>query len=490
MVLPSGRKTPSQPWVAARPGRLAEAASARPHPSLSPPALPADVAVMLAIPALTLADLLLHWRWAVWAVALVTLVFIARHVHHVARAMRRTAFVLVVVAAALLPLLSSPVEALERGVRIGALIASLLVTINLLSRAVTRVARVRELLADLHGVAPRSRYSVLSVASQFFGGLLGLAGIALMMEAAAQQEGMDAREKLSSFSAITRGYAALSLWSPMYSNMSIVLAMYEGAHWAGVLPVALAVTALFITLGIVMERLSGQARPAPASVVTAKALVRQGWPVLLGMLGFLAFMVLASRGLGLPIAAVIIAGAPIAAWLVNARMLGDPRPAWGAAARQVALDMSSFRGMAGEVTMFMASGCAGTVIGGAIPPAWTAAIGAAVAGSPALACLTVSATIVLLSAAALHPMLSAVIVGASLGPAQLGLAVLAHLSAVLVGWSLAIIVTPFSVLSALASRWSGIPVLVISLRANAVFVLLALALSAGLLGLLSRLMPA
>ena len=99
----------------------------------------------------------------------------------------------------------------------------------------------------------------------------------------------------------------------------------------------------------------------------------------------------------------------------------------------------------------------------------------------------VSAAIVLLSAGALHPMLSAVIVGASLGPAQLGLPVLPHLSAVLVGWSLAIIVTPFSVVSTLASRWSGIPVLAISFRANAVFVLLALASSAGLLGLLARL---
>jgi hypothetical protein len=44
------------------------------------------------------------------------------------------------------------------------------------------------------------------------------------------------------------------------------------------------------------------------------------------------------------------------------------------------------------------------------------------------------------------------------------------------------------VVSALASRWSGIPVLVISLRANAVFVLLALGSSATLLGLLARLM--
>lgn len=457
------------------------------QPRTPPPSVTVDVALMCAIPVLTLVDLLSAIRWTLWCIALVTAAFIVRQAGHVSMPVRRTSALLALVTALLLPMLPDPGAALGRGVRIGALIASLLVTINLLSRAAARVPRVRVLLESLHHVSPSRRYGTLSLASQFFGGFLGLAGIAMMMESAAGQKKVGYREKLSSFSAVTRGYAALSLWSPMYSNMSIVLAMYEGAHWAGVLPVALVVTTLFIVLGVVLDRLSGAHRhaQADASAVTAKELVHQGWPVLLGMLGFLSFMLLTSRGLGLPISAVIIAGAPVAAWLLNAHLHGGGAPAYGTAARQVLLDMTSFRVMAGEVMMFMASGCAGIVIGSAIPNAWTATIAAAVAGSPALACLTVSGAIVLMSASALHPMLSAVIVGASLGPVQLGLPVLAHLSAVLVGWSLAIIVTPFSVVSALASRWSGIPVLVISLRANATFVLLALGLSACMLGLLA-----
>lgn len=448
-----------------------------------------DVGVMITIPALTLADLLLPMRWTVWGIALATVVFIARQARHVAPQVRRTSAALVAVTAVLLPLLPTPGAALQQGIRIGSLIASLLVTINLLSRAAARVPRVRDLLEKLYHVPPSRRYGVISLTSQFFGGLLGLAGIAMMMETAARQKNLSYQDKLSSFSAVTRGYAALSLWSPMYSNMSIVLAMYEGAHWAGVLPVALAVTALFLVLGITLDKLFGSHRHArvQASAVSATELVREGWPVLLGMFGFLSFMVLTSRGLGLPISAVIIATAPAAAWLLNAHLHGGIA-AYGMATRQLTLDMSSFRGMSGEVMMFMASGCAGTVIGSAIPAAWTAAIGAAVAGSPALACLTISSAIVLMSAGALHPMLSAVIVGASLDPAQLGLPVLAHLTAVLVGWGLAIIVTPFSVVSALASRWSGIPVFMISFGANAIFVLLALGTSASMLGLLVRLM--
>jgi hypothetical protein len=444
--------------------------------------------VMIAIPALTLADLLLPMLWTVAAIAAASVLFIVRQACHVAPQVRRTSLALVAVTAVLLPLLPAPAASLQQGIRIGSLIASLLITINLLSRAAARIPRVRDLLEKLHHVQPSNRYGVISVASQFFGGLLGLAGIAMMMETAARQDRLSYQDKLSSFSAVTRGYAALSLWSPMYSNMSIVLAMYEGANWVSVLPVALAVTALFLVLGICLDKLYGSHRHAQVErcVVSATELVREGWPVLLGMFGFLSFMVLTSRGLELPISAVIIATAPFVAWLLNVQLHGGIA-AYGSATRQLTLDMSSFRGMAGEVMMFMASGCAGTVIGSAIPGTWTAAIGATVGGSPALACLTVSSAIVLMSAGALHPMLSAVIVGASLDPAQLGLPVLAHLTAVLVGWGLAIIVTPFSVVSALASRWSGIPVVTISFRANFVFVLLALSTSAAMLGLLVRL---
>jgi hypothetical protein len=84
-------------------------------------------------------------------------------------------------------------------------------------------------------------------------------------------------------------------------------------------------------------------------------------------------------------------------------------------------------------------------------------------------------------------MLSAVLVASSFSPALLGLPVPSHLCAVLVGWGLAIIVTPFSVLSLMASRASGIPILVISLRSNVLFVATSALVSALILGGLARL---
>lgn len=443
------------------------------------------MAVIAAIPLLTLVDLLRQPHWGPWAMLAAMAVFVAMQIGRVTPGVRRTCLLLALITAALLPGLADPLPMLQRGIRIGGLIASLLVAVNLLSCAASRVPRVRRVLGSLYRLPAGQRYFGLSVASQFFGGLLGLAGIAMMMEAAARQDEFDARQKTSSFAAIARGYSALSLWSPMYSNMGIVLGLYPGANWALVLPVALAVTALFILLGTVLDRFTRSA--SGESGHRSGELWCQGWPVILGMLGFLGFMLVTSRGLDLPIAAVIIAAAPLAAWAVNAWLLRTPWPALGAGARQVVTDVAGFRAMAGEVLMFLASGCAGTVIGNAVPSAWIAVIGQAVTGSPGLASLTVSAAIVLMSATAIHPMLSAVIIGSSLSPEQVGLPLLVHLTAVLVGWGLAIIVTPFSVLSLMASRWSGVHVLVISLRANAGFVLLALAASALLLGLMAKL---
>ncbi len=447
-----------------------------------------------AIPALTLIDQFARTPWSGGALMAALLLFLFAQRAHISPGVRRTSLLLAAVSMLLLPALERPWPAIEQGVRIGGLIASLLVSVNLLSRAVGRVARVRAVLRDLFRGPRASRYLRLSVASQFFGGLLGLAGIAMLMEAAASQDGDGAADQLSAFCAIARGYSALSLWSPLYSNMSIVLGLYAGATWTGMLPLALGVTALFIALGTAMDALSrrhlrGAAAPGeadPPGEVAAHALWRAGGPLVLAMLGFMALLVVLSHGLRWPITAVIIAVTPLGAWLVNAHIGERGARGLGTGARLLRADLAGFRAMSSEVLMFLASGCAGTVIAGAIPAAWTDQVGAWVAGAPVLACFALSALIVALCAAAIHPMLCAVIVGASLSPATLGLPLPIHLTALLVGWGLAITITPFSVLSLMASRWSGVPVLTISLRANAGFVALALLVSSLALGGLAR----
>lgn len=445
--------------------------------------------LMLAILVLALVDAAQRTPgWPLAGLAGASALFLALEGRHASAAVRRSSLVLVAITLCLLPWIDAPLQALQRGVRIGGLIASLLVTVNLLSRVALRMPQVRAVVGGLYRLPAQRRYLGLTVASQFFGGLLGLAGIAMMMEMAAREADLTGAEKLSAFSAIARGYAAVSLWSPIYSNMGIALALYGGLDWVGVLPYVLAVSALLMGLGLLVEhcgRRGPAAEPANAPqqpVLHEAALLRLALPVLAAMLCFLGFMVLASRLLALPISSVIIASTPVAAWVLSVALAAPGHQRLAQGTRMLGKDFLGFRTMVGEVMMFFASGCAGTVIASAIPAAWTDTVGLWVAGAPVLGCLFVSGAIVLLSATAIHPMLSAVLVGSSFSPLLLGLPLVAHLCALLTGWGLAIIVTPFSVLSLMASRHSGIPILTISLRANLSFVLLAIAVSALLLG--------
>lgn len=456
-----------------------------------------------AIPLFTLLDLALQNAWTASLTGAACAVLVSLNARYIARPLLLTSVLLIVVSTLLLPMLDSPWAVLQKGLRMGALVASLLVSTALLSRAVTRVDRVRCMMDDLFRGAPNGRYPRLSIATQLYGGLLGLTGITMLMESAAQQRGFTHAEKLSSFCAISRGYASVSLWSPMYSNLSIVLGLYAGTQWLPLLPAALLVSVLFMLVGMLLDysyhRRAGLRVPVPtmtsarksvadcaSALVARQSLARQRtWPVLLAMLTFLLMILGISHFSATPISAVIIVGAPLAAFLIHSCISRVTDRPIAAAGQHIYDDLSAFKLMSGEVLMFLASGCAGTVIAATIPQHWISGVASLIGPSPSLTYLLLSTLIVILSTAAIHPMLSAVIVGSTLTPSLLGTPLVPHLSAVLAGWALAIILSPYSVISALANRWSGIPIVSVSLCANALYALLALGVSATVLGWLT-----
>lgn len=351
---------------------------------------------MVTIPLLTLLDLLTDWRWPLWLVALACIVFIALERRHASEGIRRTSAALIVITVCLLPLVETPGANLMRGVQIGGLIASLLMTINLLSRAALRVGLVRDVMSRLFQVHGRQRYASLSVASQFFGGLLGLAGIAMMMEMASQVTQATQDEKIASFAAISRGYAAVSLWSPMYSNISILLALYQGPDWISVLPLAVLISLSILALGIGLDAWAGKYPRGQGKSTHSQRLpelVLMALPLIVCMLGFLAFVIGVSRHAGMPVSAVIIIFAPIAAWCLN-MTFGAEKIEVIEGTRLLVKDYGSFKSMVGEVMLFVVSGCAGTVIANAIPMVWTSFIGGTLTPFPILGSLFLTAGVV------------------------------------------------------------------------------------------------
>ena len=136
-------------------------------------------ATAAAIPMLTVADLLLHHRITVAMLAIGCLIFLLFQHQQVAIGLRRTSILLTLLMGVLLPIIDRPAQALESGVRIGGLIASLLISVNLLSRASLRVPRMRMVIANLFALPCSQRPLALGVATQFLGGFLGLAGLSI-----------------------------------------------------------------------------------------------------------------------------------------------------------------------------------------------------------------------------------------------------------------------------------------------------------------------
>lgn len=132
-----------------------------------------DGAVLVGIPLFTLVDMLLRSSGSAALVAAACMIFLWKYVHRASAAVQRTSLALLGITAFLVPVIQQPVEALEKGLRIGALIASLLISVSLLSRASLRVPRMRKVVQDIFALPRRQRPLAIGVATQFLGGFWG-----------------------------------------------------------------------------------------------------------------------------------------------------------------------------------------------------------------------------------------------------------------------------------------------------------------------------
>jgi hypothetical protein len=453
----------------------------------NPAFLSASRCSMAAIPVLAVLHGAFHLHWALWAASAAAIWFVAAERGSITTTILRVCGVLFVATAMAAPFAKQPLASLERGLQIGVLIGSLVLTTNLLARAAVRSAAIKRLLTRILASAASGQQLRLGVASHASGAMLGLAGIAMMMDLASCETGQTTKQRSATFVTMTRGYAAASLWSPMFSNISVATALYPGVSAWTVLPLGLLIGMVVTLLGAALLPRIKAAHDTPASDPSPQAMgMLQAAPAIIAMAAYLALTIALSWAAGIPISAAILVLAPVAAWLVGAGLA--PRGNRFACASKAWLqDFQGLHVHAGDVLLFLVSGCAGAIIADAIAGGWVLAVGQLVATRPVIACLLVMVGTIVLSCAAIHPILSAVLVATCLPPQVVGLPPFAHLAAVLVGWSMGVTLTPFSVVSVMASRLSGIALLGISLRANLAFVTTSVLGAALLLGHLAAL---
>jgi hypothetical protein len=372
--------------------------------------------------------------------------------------LRTTSFILFIIAGLALPFARAPVAALERGVFIAALLISVTSSVMLIARCAMQSHRIGFIGAGLRERQGTRRYLSFTLASQFFSGILGLAGANLMYIMAAPSTEGKSESRTATVVAVGRGFAAASCWSPVFGNMAILLALYPTLSWLEVFPVGLALGQVTIVVGALMN-LAALSRlplaPVPASLTPMSTLLRSSLPLLISLLALLGLIMTASWLLHIVISAAIVLLAPLVSLLFYATTgRAGHRVADGVAGLGRA--MENFGALASEALLFMAAGCAGSVLADAIPAAWIAAIGAALSGHQFFGLAFLVAAIIVTSLAGVHPVLSAVFLASSLPPPVLGLPPITHMAAILAGWGLSANMTPFSVVSLTASRYAGI----------------------------------
>jgi len=437
-------------------------------------------ALLPVVAALTVWNLVHPAPAAVIVAGALTLLLIVRQWHRVVPQMRMLGLLLGALALLALPFSPTPGASLLRGIGIGILMASLVSAVSLLARVALRSRQIDVVTAYLLARGTRSRYLLFSIACQLFAGMLGLAGAQLMMSMAAQDDSAAPDDRLAMFLAITRGFSSATLWSPMFSNAAVLLVLYPGLTWFAMLPLGIALAAACVAIGQVLDRWRLRKRPAEPEADPGLPVWGALATLLVPMSAFLAAVIGLSWALGMQITGAVIALSPAAALALHFVLAprGDRRQAW----RRFAADVRQLPAQASEITLFMAAGCGGTVLASAIPPAWAAAAGTVLAVHPLLALLALMLCVLALALIGVHPVLSAVLVASAFPPALVHLPLLPHLCAVLVGWALAGAVSPFSIANLMASRYAGVSVQAISLRANSLFSLLCLALAVAVLG--------
>jgi hypothetical protein len=437
----------------------------------------------------TLAHLFWPQSGAVWVTGAAAALFLLLERRRIPRSIRRVSLAVGTASLLVLPFSSAPIASLAKGVAIGGLMVSLVSSVSLLARAALHSPHTRVVAQHLLASGMRSRYAWFSMASQLFGGLLGMAGVTLLLQMAARGEFAVEEDRLAMFAAINRSFAAATLWSPMVSNLAILVALYPGLNWFTIVPLTLGLAAGAVLIGTALDlwRLRGRSAPAPATRPDT-ALHRALLPMIAAMAGFLGAVMLLAQALHIAVVGAIVILIPPAVLALH-RAQAKGRHRLGQAVALLNADVIALPALAGEVALFMVAGCGGTIIASAVPAAWTGAIGSALSHSPVLACLALMLTIIGLAFMAVHPVLSAVLVASSLPPGVLHLAPVPHLAAILVGWAIATCSTPFSMMALMTSRYSGFSIYAVSVRVNHVFALVCLGIAALTLGIGSALVP-
>ena len=193
-----------------------------------------------------------------------------------------------------------PLPLLARAGTAAAAIIGLFTALGFLREAAESSALVQECGQLLVRQPPGRRYLALTMGSHVISlvlnfGVLPLLGTMVVKGNTLDAAGGDARivaiRAQRMLSAMLRGFAVMTVWSPLSVSFAVTVAVVPGLEWQTLLPVQIVLSVLLLLLGLVLDR---RAFPPLVQPLAPVALGRQDWRPAWAMAALVAAVVAGS----------------------------------------------------------------------------------------------------------------------------------------------------------------------------------------------------
>jgi hypothetical protein len=380
-----------------------------------------------------------------------------------------------------------PLALFLAGWRRGAVYAAFFYALGALRDAAETSPLVRRCGRHLVAQPPGRRYAALSAGGHLFGIILSYGVMELFGAMVARANTLAAAGGIAEVQALRgrrmlmavyRGFAAMNCWSPLNIMTAVVSTAVPGAPMRLLMPFAFLVSLASMAAGWLEDRrtaarlaarLPPGRSPPPAS--------DERWSVHLRIAGLVLLVMALAEGSAWLFAVPLVGGVTMAVpavgfgWIVaQARAqvgrLARGRPGaaqWRLLGRVLRRRLRRFLlrvpGFRGEATILGASGFVGITLG-ALLPTLLPTLGGGPGGPalpPILLPLTVPVILIATGQIGLNPIAVVALIGAAIPhPAALGVPASVLAFSAMLGWGLAINVTPMSATAIATARWAGV----------------------------------
>jgi hypothetical protein len=393
-----------------------------------------------------------------------------------ARRMLIAAVLMVPVGLILLP---EPGRVLARALTEAAALASLFTALGFLREAASDSPLVRQCGDQLVRQPPGRRYLMLALGSHTVSLVLNFGVLGLLGTMVARGNTGDATiaaiRKQRMMSAVLRGFAVMTVWSPLSVSFAVTQSVVHGLPWGQLLPVQTALAALLLLLGWGLDRWSFPAGPVSSDPSPAG----QWMPFLrlaLLIAGVVAAAVAVASVLGVRLTTGAVLAVPAAAllWLAAQQSHRNPISALVNAtivlSGRLAITLPNLRN---ELSMIGGSMFVGTIIAALIPPGAIAHGIGVLSLPPLILTIGLAWSVMALAQIGLSQIVSVTLIGSAFADlARLGVNPLVLASGLMGAWALSACSTPVGAAVLTIARLSDVSMRTVARDWNGRYVLL------------------